>query len=339
MLYSVQVLRGIAAVLVVIIHSEDMMYRYYKLQQTQIFDDARSGVDLFFVISGFIMTYTISNKNVGWSDFIANRIIRVVPLYWFFTLLLAVLIIFVPNLFSNLSFDLYQFIYSLLFFPNAQPPIVGIGWTLNYEMFFYLIFSISLLLPKPQGFKYIWLILVLLVALGLLISTHSPVFSHITSPLLLEFLAGSIVARIWIVYSYRGPYAYIAMALGFLLIVLPMGEQRVIDWGIGAVILFIGMLTLPRQSFWASNNVLIKIGEYSYSLYLSHDFVLPALGKLWFLLHLDTIFPKWVLPITTTIMSIIISAIVFYIVEKPLTQFFSKAWKKHKQIGNVAISK
>ena len=162
-LSSIQVLRGVAASLVVFLHILASLDAYYDSSILYDFPSLisflESGVDIFFVISGFIMFAVTKNKfGQGYAlNFIKRRIFRVVPLYWTLTLLYASLLIVFPSAFQNAVFDIYKLIQSLLFIPHHNVsgdimPVVSVGWTLNYEMYFYLCFAIALVFRNTTGF-------------------------------------------------------------------------------------------------------------------------------------------------------------------------------------------
>src|SRR3569623_79790 len=117
------------------------------------------GVDVFFVISGFIMYY-ISAGEFGrpgaQSRFLPRRIIRLVPLYWLFTLAMLAAMLLVPGQLAHTVLDPLHILASFVFVPwldstGLAHPILGLGWTLNYEMYFYVLFSFALLLPRRIG--------------------------------------------------------------------------------------------------------------------------------------------------------------------------------------------
>lgn len=157
-LHSLQSLRSIAAIMVVAFHSYvHLDARGIIAGIPAIVDAGRAGVDIFFVISGFIMVY-ISQDNFGRpgapADFLIRRIIRVLPVYWLYTFLIASILFVAPHLFSQgKSFDLNHLMASLLFIPWENSigdikPVLNVGWTLNFEMYFYCLFAITLLLGK-----------------------------------------------------------------------------------------------------------------------------------------------------------------------------------------------
>lgn len=135
---SIQLLRAVAAIAVVTQHVP-----------IPIFGDGLWGVDLFFVISGFIMCHATARSG---RNFFLKRIIRIVPLYWLGTLFIYALALTLPQLLNTTTANPVDLLKSLLFIPfikgGIPVPIVFQGWTLNYEMFFYGLFWISLLVSR-----------------------------------------------------------------------------------------------------------------------------------------------------------------------------------------------
>jgi hypothetical protein len=145
-LQSIRTLRGLAALLVVGFHAAEKAGLSFKV--------GAIGVDLFFVISGFIIWVVTAQRPATPGTFLLNRAIRVVPLYWTITLLVAGLALLVPSLLASRVLDPARLLASLLFIPHLDAagmpwPLLAPGWTLNHEAFFYLVFAAGLLLPRP----------------------------------------------------------------------------------------------------------------------------------------------------------------------------------------------
>ena len=243
------------------------------------------GVDLFFVISGFIMALTTAAKPISAGRFFAFRIVRVVPLYWLATLLMVACAVALPQLFKSLHFDAVTLTKSLLFIPHyslSWPdyvyPVLVPGWTLNFEMFFYALFAASLLLPRARA-AALATALCLLVGIGLFFGPFTNPFAlTYTDPRLLEFAIGMGIA-----WSYMHKHAraglvasLFAIAAGFFLLSRPDSTISVIA---GATIIVYGSLH-PRILAW-QNRPLLELGNASYSIYLSHLFALGALRVVW----------------------------------------------------------
>ena len=210
------------------------------------------GVDLFFVISGFIMgRIAIVESPV---QFLWRKILRIVPLYWAVTLFMCA-ISFIPGLIRNLQFSREELLKSLFFIPYVKEdgnlfPLVVQGWTLNFETSFYLLFAGALLTCQPRYTAVIAIGLLVLAGLG--IKLEDPVMQLATSTLILEFAGGLILAQV----LDRIPRAigFILLAIGLTGVVLVLaglvlegkGFRRVSLVGIPAVFLVAGALRLEQ---------------------------------------------------------------------------------------------
>ncbi len=258
------------------------------------------GVDVFFVISGFIMIYTTRNVAGGKDDalsFLSRRIFRIVPTYWFYTSLFLAIVLLQPEVLNRSAVGLAQIIGSYFFIPMPRPsdgviaPILVLGWTLNYEMYFYAIFAVFLIFPRRWLLSYLSVFLISTVILGLFIDRNFLMFWYWSRSNVLEFLFGALLAHLFL----KGVQISILSSLILLLIAILIWQfsytilghdiedpaYRGILWGVPAV-LMVGAFSLnPFLREWVSSGIISKpllaIGDSSYSLYLSHMFVVRAL--------------------------------------------------------------
>lgn len=282
----VQYLRGIAALMVVWHHARDQMPGLATIIKGNF---GTSGVDLFFVISGFIMVITTS-ATTSPGAFAIKRIIRVVPMYWLLTVLMVAIWAIKPDLFKTLNVTSVSLVQSLLFiphfsdaFPEQVWPLLVPGWTLNFEMFFYAVFAVSLVLPPKTRLVAFTAVFVLLVLSPYVNAPYQSAAARIyTSPLLLEFLAGAWIGRIWLkkVFSLSTLMSLGLFVLGVLMLISrdspPLGVFTQI---LGASLVVLGALNV-RFSKWNSK-FLLALGNSSYSLYLTHLFTLGVFRVLW----------------------------------------------------------
>ena len=287
LILPIQYLRGIAALLVVWFHSIEQVPGVSNFFASGF---GNSGVDLFFVISGFIMVTTTMDNPPSPLEFMRRRIVRVVPLYWLLTLAMVALALCVPNLFRTLIVAPVPLVESLLFiphfsasFPTMVWPLLVPGWTLNYEMFFYAVFAASLWLPQRLRLPALALVFGTLVAIGLTLGPFASAAAHVYfSPLLIEFVAGAAIATAWRLrpFAPRPVVSALLLLAGFALLVLrdqpPLfGFTQMI----GAALMVTGALN-PAFAAWRLG-WLQAIGDSSYSLYLTHLFTLGVLRAAW----------------------------------------------------------
>ena len=290
---NVQTLRALAAVMVVFHHAVGQMEsrggRTFPIDASF----GQAGVDLFFVISCFIMFYTTCAAKQSPFQFWRNRIVRIVPIYWFYTLLMALIALAAPSLLKTAQFDLAHVLSSLVFIPTTHPrfgdfiwPVLVQGWTLNYKMFFYLIFGGLLFLTGSlKRVLALGLIFTCLVASGFLIRPSGAIAVTYTNPLLLEFLIGVLIGVVFV----HGPRPGAAVGWGLLAlgIVLFAGQafleswfsSRVLVWGVPASLVLTGSVALEGR--WWRFGGIQELGNASYSLYLNHTFTLGAIGVVW----------------------------------------------------------
>jgi exopolysaccharide production protein ExoZ len=299
---AVQVLRAIAASIVVVFHSFEFVARGLAASQFILISAfnyvmlGNAGVDLFFCLSGFVMVYIHGNDfgNEGASSlFLRKRFMRIAPIYWLLTTVVVALMFVAPQLFNARGLDWTWITMSYLFVPwmsasGVESPVLGLGWTLNFEMYFYAWFAVLLLLPKRLFLPLLTAFFAASVGLGLLVSAQHPLTQMLTSPMLLEFLAGCYIgfARqkgVLLPKAFGASFvvaALLVFATSTHFVTAPVFPPplRVIFWGIPAALL-LAAVTLTRWKMPAPRS-LVFVGDASYSIYLTHGFTVPAVGRL-----------------------------------------------------------
>jgi len=257
MLRSIQLLRGIAATAVVFHHC-------YNPGVPGAARHGAAGVDIFFVISGFIMATVAGNRS--WDEFLGDRVARIYPL-WFIAVL--------PWFFIQPN-GLGVILTSLTLWPvwgHIDKPALVIGWTLSYEMLFYIVFAIGIATRRPVVPFLIFGSLILLE----LAFRNVMVLRFIGSPMSIEFLAGVLMAKLP---RQRGLGAVLIVA-GLLGLGLSPGTfyesmygaevfSRVAEWGVPAAMIVYGTLSLEPLLNSQAFAVPLFIGDASYSIYLFH---------------------------------------------------------------------
>lgn len=328
-LNSIQYLRAVAALMVVIYHLHVPMQRL-GLDGTAP-GWLAGGVDLFFVISGMIMWVTTAGRRVTPFDFYWRRIVRIVPLYWILTSLLVGLLLVAPALLQSARFDLWHVIASYLFLPAHHPvtglmqPVLIPGWTLNYEMFFYLLFGAALLLPQADRLLAMLAGLCGLALVGLFLPDNT-VAGFYTNPIIVEFALGMVLG--WAYgrgFALPRTLALVLIVLGFAAMVILGGEDqdpmRLLLWGLPAMVIVAGALSLERTGGVARVGPAVLLGDASYALYLFHGIVLSAAGQVWRLLGLDQMpFALPAFAVVALIGAIIASIVVHLVVEQPVNR-------------------
>lgn len=280
-LNHLQILRGISALLVCCFHfRNEINFENLKIG-TALFQKGSIGVPIFFVISGFIMAFTTRNIDLKSklypqiSSFYKKRAIRIVPIYFLLTFLWMViggnfLLYFQGENFLRLW-------HSLLFIPqNNNFPILYLGWSLNFEIFFYIIFGISLVF-KTNRYFFIVIFFMATYIFGLIFQPENAYLKMITSNLNLYFVSGILFSLLLTKFTIPKKYAFWICFLGITTFAIHLFNIIVINDHL-LILLIISLFVLSFLLFdfafkWGGNKFFIYLGDISYSLYLSHPFV------------------------------------------------------------------
>jgi peptidoglycan/LPS O-acetylase OafA/YrhL len=330
-LLSIQYLRGIAAMLIVGLHV------FLQLNRLGFngdpFQFLNAGVDIFFVISGFIMWYTTFNRTVGPVEFLRRRFIRIVPLYWLVTTFYVILLIIRPSVFQSDKFQLSHIVASYLFIPTIHPvlhqlwPLVVQGWTLNYEMFFYLLFALSLISLDRSRALIIITVLACIVGMQAFTPSEDSIVGFYTSSIILEFALGVGLGYLYTSgLSIPRVYASLMMLAGFVGLVLAVEANslslpRVFVLGIPACLIVGGAIFYERAHSVTEIALPVLLGDASYSLYLSHGAVLSAFEQVWRFLagsHASEPIFLFLFSATAIILVIIVGIGLYRFVERPM---------------------
>jgi peptidoglycan/LPS O-acetylase OafA/YrhL len=282
---TLQYLRGFAASLVGLQHATSVP----TLGGT--FPIGDFGVDIFFVVSGYIMWATTMGNERGPLAFWTARVLRVVPLYWIFTTLYILVALALPRTLFNAGIDPLHIIKSYLFIPAVHPalggviPVYQLGWTLNFEMFFYFLFGFCLLVrqrtPRLIG---IVAALALLVLTGIVAAPRGAVLHTFTNLILVNFALGILLA------AFAPRMHRLPVAAGWLLVVAACAcaafaltreepPPRLIALTVPACAMVAGALILEPWARARPNRLALLLGDASYSIYLAHPFA----QRLWYL--------------------------------------------------------
>jgi peptidoglycan/LPS O-acetylase OafA/YrhL len=328
---GIQLLRFWAAMLVVVMHlTQSISIHHTGGGGGDYWHFGSSGVDIFFVISGFVMASSTRNlpadpqrrMYAAWA-FMRRRILRVVPLYWFYTLLKVLLLLAVPSLALRTSLDLQHLVLSLLFIPAFSPwglvePVLPVGWTLNFEMFFYAVFAVAIAFGRQR--IQIALLLFLLIFLMGQFTDDLVILNFYASSMIFEFMLGAGISHFYA--STRTPPPWLglpAIAAGLILLFgihWDVSTDRFTTWGLGAGLIVIGTIWLEpwiSKSQWAGR--LAFLGDASYTVYLSHTFVVPAGVVLFKVAGLHN---SWLISLSVGLAVVVSGCALYVLIEKPL---------------------
>lgn len=308
-LKSIQALRAVAAIAVMFAHLHGVEARQSGGEPilSSAWITGVSGVDLFFVISGFIMVWVAGDKAASFRNsgkFLFARVMRIYPLWWLFAAAMAGYLWItygVPwdaEMLQRLDTGgAEHLIKSFLLVPHEAFPILPLGWTLMHEMYFYLVFAGLILLPVSYRIPALifWAMLILASISAQLTGFYADtIASLILFPMTLEFLMGAGVA--WAIKAGATRYGWFALLAGIwwlsaaawtvnftdTTVLLPI--QRTFAFGPAFALLVYAVVALERTTSLAQRipAPLIWLGDWSYSLYLCHLLVISAVGRLFF---------------------------------------------------------
>ncbi len=276
MIKNLQILRAFAALLVVFFHCD-----FLNIKVGQF------GVDIFFVISGFIISFVLNKSQ---ERFLSKRFIRVIPMYYLFTIGVACAWAIYPQGFNNVFVSLEAIVKSLLFIPyyiGDSGPILSLGWTLNYEIFFYVTAGVlAIFFKKPTlALLLATAVILLIICVGILNGSSNIYLRFYSYPITLEFVFGIglfYITRRWAGFLHKKGNVFLAGILALLAFCLmvyfdhnKIYANRVLVFGIPAF--FIVLFFILSEHITNADNFLHKffyqVGNASYVVYLCHPFV------------------------------------------------------------------
>jgi peptidoglycan/LPS O-acetylase OafA/YrhL len=271
----IQALRAVACLVVIIFHT-GLIHDW---------PNGAAGVDLFFVVSGFVMLHTsggLIGQPDGWHRFLARRARRIVPLYWVLTGGKLMVFLLAPWATPHTYPTAANALASFLFIPaydsqGSIKPVLSVGWTLNFEVFFYLLFAAAL----KFRIHPLWLSPLLLgVAIaGFWRGANWPAPLFLANGMVMEFAAGMFLAALTNCVSIRAAPVLFCVSVLLTQAVPSAGAWRFLTWGVPITLMLASALALEpvvgsRVPAW-----FLAIGDASYAIYLVHPFVVPAMVR------------------------------------------------------------
>ncbi|MFA7603254.1 MAG: acyltransferase [Novosphingobium sp.] len=277
--HSIQLLRAVAATLVVLFHTQQSFAHGLSAplfdQETYLFAFGAVGVHIFFVISGFIMVLTgrPPGKPYNAPQFLKRRLLRIYPIYW-----LCALAYVATHAAIGRPYDVSpgDFVGALLLWPGDAARLIGPAWTLSFEMYFYICFGLAMMLSLTRGLIVLGAAFMGAIALGQLLPDKGSAMWLVTNPLLLEFLAGAAIG--WLAHAGRLPLrwgpALTGLGVALFGAGIVIGFDRLpsaVSWGVPSAVLVLGLVSWELRSGAApAVRRLGKLGDSSYVLYLIH---------------------------------------------------------------------
>jgi exopolysaccharide production protein ExoZ len=339
LLKSIQLARGLAAFAVAYCHlcnvQHDIIGRDY-FAWPSFLSFGYAGVDLFFVISGFIISFITDRGEFRASDFFVRRAIRILPIYYIFTVITWIGAAFV----GKADFTIWRIVASFGVLPQQDVPIAGVGWSLEHEAIFYVIFGLTAATARRRA--VIPLLCALFVVGVWLNSLPNQVWDwHLFSLFHVQFLLGVVL------YEYRH---LLARFNGFLLLTTGVlafpatqyvldsflggaryggvsGLWRAMGFGLSSVFFLGGLLRLEERLRSRVFSPLIRLGDASFVLYLCHPVILSGLGRFYGRARVGEplLFPAMLAALGVSV----VFAILFHKwCERPMLDWLHELWAK-----------
>ncbi len=333
---ALQVMRALAALLVVLHHSlsgKDWM----DTNPLNAFDFGAIGVQVFFVISGYIIC-RVGGREDFWK-FSYSRITRVVPIYWLFTALFLASKLAVSG--GRELPGAGEIAASLLFVPHYSSfrpdqiwPVLIPGWTLNYEMFFYGLFAVGILIGRPAIFSVA--AIVVSIGFGYLFADAGVVFKFLENPVTLFFVLGVLIAKFEDAIPKRPVFALVGVLIWGASDPAPLDPTlKFLAAYASAGLILLGSLSVKGGKSSPTMRFLQSLGDASYSLYLSHTIVLAVVYKVLARLNLSGYVEFSVVVCVGLAASIAGGFASYRVIERPLMKFFKSAWRSRAPLATA----
>jgi exopolysaccharide production protein ExoZ len=328
--------------MVVVYHSQALCHKYANgpsTTETVLGEFGSHGVDLFFVLSGFVILLTIHKTDASPGSFLLRRVIRIVPIYWLLTLgmiLLGVLLsphspVAGRSLLESLLFSSYTF--------SSRPPVIYVGWSIEYEMFFYLVVTMALLAAVPV-YRAVGLAFVTLyTGVHLLLPSASVPgnFDYfLGNPLVFEFVTGLLFAEL----ELRGKLRLVDWMIPLTAVGLSVaveGVGRLVWAGVPAALLVWATIRTERfTSRYKLTQFLAKLGDASYSIYLVQVVALPAAAKL--VARILPHPPADLLVLTAVLLVVAAGTLVYRAIERPLLKSLQAVFTPFAHPASTSVS-
>ena len=290
------------------------------------------GVDFFFVISGFIMAYISENRT---KHFLLKRLIRIIPLYWILSIAIFLMAMLKPEVLNFTTANYGHLLKSILFIPFDKDgaghfPILFLGWSLNYEFLFYIIFTLSLFFFKKKRTLVCSFILILIFMFSTKFSDKNFILQVYSSSIILEFIYGMLIYEFFKLKTKNGTINVNINATDIFLMFLTFftaslslyfkstdifDVPRIFTYGMLGAFLLLFFLLILKNNFFPK--VFVLLGDASFSIYLIHPFVIQFFYKI-SPFDSSNFFFSLVVGFVAIVFTLFISILVYSNFEKPL---------------------
>lgn len=349
---SIQHLRGLAALGVLVFHAVAYVSGYggHRLSQDYV-RVGEAGVDIFFVISGFILTIATQSTRSG-KVFMLGRLARVGVPYWGVIIALAAMTLLAPEAFRSFHWHGSDLLLSLAFIPSIIRdgsifPLLEPGWTLSLEMLFYLLLAFSLWLSPRGRAGAICLVLFGLAGLGLWLQLPQgrSIGWFYTQPIVIEFGFGIAIAQAYLsgLRMRRGTaFFLLLLGLGSLAVSAfnppaSFAPDRTLIYGLPALLIVGSAVFLEAEGGWFTSRSLVGLGAISYSLYLTHVLTLAVVAKV-LQGHFSSLAGNYAMLAIAMGASLAAAFVYYRLIERPALKLGWTAQHRPRQDRRVAVS-
>lgn len=326
---GVQALRFLAAILVVVTHAT--FYVSNRLiPEWNVWEVGTVGVDIFFVISGFVMMVTSTPfvaAPKGWRYFAMRRIVRIVPMYWIATTIKIATLFVLPGVAYRSALEPQHVLFSYLFLPSRNEagvvePVLGVGWTLTYEMYFYAIFALALFL-RLRPFIFVTSFMLVATACGMLLpeSVSSP-WAVYLDRVVLFFVVGMAIGKMVQAGYMRWAPLLVAILVTTAVVLALSGHA---EWYRSSMFRFTVVCAVVLAVVWAEPYLrgrvpafVLFLGDASYSIYLFHPLAAPIVPEVMARLGIRV---GWLGVVGAIVFALVVSCTIYALIEKRIVKW------------------
>lgn len=331
MLSLIQAYRGFAAIIVVMFHVYlEIKTRYNSNAFIDFFKFGHSGVEFFFVLTGFILLYVHKNDSNSlkcFASFIKKRFIRIYPFYWLILAIYVFIYNFQPQLGYDYQRNFNEILKAFLLLPVNHGSYIPVSWTLSHEVLFYIVFSIFIYTKGIN--KIIPFFGFLSIIVMCFFDTENNFFRFLFSPFNVLFFFGCVVYYLstFKITENKLFFIFFVGNLSFLLTALIDSylnydyHLKMVMYGFSSSLIILGAFNSKLECFF-NKKIFLFLGDSSFSIYLCHLLTISFLSKIIMYTKMDDIFHSSVIFIVFVSISIFVGAIIHLYVEKPLLLVF-----------------
>ena len=329
-LLGIQFARGLAAVLVVLYHTgRGLALPQYvgAIPLGGVFNFGHAGVDFFFVLSGFVIFY-VHHGDIGdpaaLPRYVWRRLARIYPIYWVVTAAVVAITLVKPDAAAILRPDVV--VRSLLLLPQQNDPLLGVAWTLVFEMAFYTVFALAILW-RPLGLAAAagWVGMLLLGYAGTEFSW--PILRLFAGSYNMDFLFGIAAAHVALHRHPARPLLLVAIGVAVFLLsgvaedaglIRTAGLISKLLFGLAAAACVLGLAVAERQGRLHLGRAATRLGNASYAIYLVHTIVIGLAARALATLQVLPVLPGAVALVVVAVLAVAVGVVLHQIVERPM---------------------